>query len=271
MAILGKGVATIQDTLIYTVPANKRAVILINGTNTHDEDIRCTLSVRDSVDYEVGSVLVASEGNTYEERPEIIFSAGNAEAEVEFLDIKDLVFTGAETGYNIGDVLTSSDASDKDESDVNFEVTVTGIDVGTGAITNFVITENGNYVNVIPNGDSVTFTGGTGVGAEATLSSIRYGINSVVVTNPGDDYTEIPDMLTVEPGTASEIGNATLTAQMVSDNIRKYDAIEYETMIPYGSVIERSSIVLGAGDTVYARSNVNDVLNVMVFGVEEIA
>lgn len=271
MAILGKAVATTSDTHVYTVPASRRAVLLISATNTNSDDIQATLSVRQNVDYEVGSVLIEDEGTAYTEKPTLEFSEGNVEAEVSQLNVKDFDLTGAETGYNIGDILTATDATNKDSEDVNFSITVTSIDAGTGMIVSYVFNENGTYAEAIPGTDTITFSGGTGVGATVNLSTLTYGIKEITVTTPGDDYTSVPDVTALDGGVELSVGGATLTAQMISDAIRRYDAIEYETVIPFGSALERSAIVLGEGDSIYARSSVDDVLNVMVFGVEEIA
>lgn len=272
MAILGKSVATTSDTHIYTVPANKRAVLLISATNTHSANVSATISIRQNVDYEVGGILIDNEGSSYDMIPAIKFSSGNAEAEVTAMNVKSLSLTGTETGYNVGNVLTSSNATNKAVTDVNFEITVTSVDAGTGQITGFNVTTTGKYADLIPSGDNITLTGGTGTGATVDVSTLLYGIDEVQVTDAGDDYTVTPTITTVDPAAIEVlVGNGTLTAQMVSDQIRKYDAIEYDTNIPFGSVLERSAIVLGAGDSIYAKCNTADSLNVMVFGVEEIA
>lgn len=272
MAILGKSVATNESTHIYTVPENRRAVILINATNTNIEDVKATISIRQDVDYEVGNILIDEEGSTYEVKPLIAFSHGNAEAEVTSMNIKDFIFKGTETGYNVGDILSSSNASNKAVTDINVSVIITSIEEGTGKIISFIFAENGKYANIIPSGDTITFTGGTGTGASMDVSSVTYGIKTIEITNPGDDYVTTPTVITVDPESIeTEIGNANLIVQMVSDSIRKYDAIEYNTRIPNGSALERSAIVLSAGDSVYASCDTEDALNVMVFGVEEIA
>jgi hypothetical protein len=271
MAILGKGVATTSHTHIYTVPASKRAIVLLNATNTNINQVGATLSIREKVDYEVGGILVNTEGTTYTAKPDLVFSSGNATAVVTALNVKNFSFGGTETGYNIGDVLTASNATNRAQTDVNFSIIVTSIEEGTGKIVSYIFNDNGTYANAIPSGNSITFTGGTGVGATLTVASLRYGIKTTSVTNPGDDYTVTPTIATCTAGTTTPTGNGALTAQMVSDAIRKYDAIEYNTQIPAGSSIERSAIVLGAGDSIYAQCGTADSLNVVVFGVEEIA
>lgn len=274
MGILGKGVASTTHTHIYTVPANRRAVVLINATNTENGEVGATLSIRQNVDYEVGGILIDSDGTNYAVKPDLVFSEGNATAAVTSMIIKSFSFTGDETGYNIGDVLTASQSSNYDPSkgDVVVEITVTSIDAGTGTIVSFIVSNEGSYNDVIELSDTITFSGGTGVGATMDIATALYGINTVEVTYPGDDYIVTPTIATVDPlDGETVIGNGILTAQMTSDEIRKYDAIEYETRIPKGSSIERSAIVLGAGDSIYAQCDTDDVLNVMVFGVEEIA
>jgi hypothetical protein len=271
MAILGKGVATTGDTHIYTVPANKRAVLLINATNTYNGSVAATLSIRDAVDFEVGSILINNEGNNFTAKPDLMFSSGNAVASVTTMNVKNFSFTGTETGYNIGDVLTSSAPSNAQVGDVQFSVLVTSIEAGTGKIVSYIFDNNGTYADAIPSGANITFSGGTGVGATLNVSSVRYGIKSTTVTNHGDDYEVTPTIQAVTAGSTNPTGNAQLTAQMVSDAIRKYDAIEYGTIVPKGATIERSAIVLAAGDSVYAKCDIADSLNVVVFGVEEIA
>lgn len=271
MAILGKGVATTAHTHIYTVPASKRAIVLLNATNTNINEVGATLSIREKVDYEVGGILISSEGTTYEAKPDLVFSSGNAEAEVTALNVKDFDFVGTETGYNIGDVLTASNATNRLSGDINCSIIVTSVEGGTGKIVSYIFDNNGSYNDAIPAGNTITFAGGTGVGATMSVATVTYGIKAVNITNPGDDYTVTPTIATVEAGTQIATGNGVLVAQMVSDAIRKYDAIEYDTKIPHGSSIERSALVLGAGDSIYAQCSVADSLNIMVFGVEEIA
>jgi hypothetical protein len=278
MAILGKCVATTSDTHVYTVPANRRSIVLINATNTHNDYVECDISIRADVDFEVGSILIDNAGDNFIAKPDLLFDEATgdqpvqATAVVTTMAIKSTAFTGTETGYNIGDVLTASDPSNFSvELDAPMEITVTSVDGGTGSIVSFIISDEGIYNDVIPLSDSITLSGGTGVGATLDLSATNYGILSTSVTNSGDDYLVTPVIIAVETGTDTPIGNATLTSQMVSDAIRRYDAIEYETQIPAGSALERSAIVLGEGDSIYAKSNTEDVLNIMVFGVEEIA
>lgn len=271
MAILGKGVATTAHTHVYTVPASKRAIVLINATNTNINEISATLSIREKVDYEVGGILINNEGTTYTAKPDLKFSSGNATAIVTALNVKNFSFSGSETGYNIGDVLTASNPTNHAQGDINCSIIVTSIEAGTGKIVSYIFDNNGSYANAIPAGNSIAFTGGTGVGATMNVSTVKYGIKTVQVTNPGDDYKVTPTIATVTAGGDTPTGNGQLTAQMVSDAIRKYDAIEYNTKIPAGSSIERSAIVLGAGDSIYALAGTTDSLNVVVFGVEEIA
>lgn len=271
MAILGKGVATTSHTHIYTVPAAKRAIVLLNATNTNINQVGATLSIRAKVDYEVGGILVNTEGTTYTAKPDLVFSSGNAVAEVTALNVKNFTFGGQETGYNIGDVLTASNASNKAVGDVNCSIIVTSIEAGTGKIVSYIFDNNGTYADAIPENDSINFTGGTGVGATLTVSSLRYGIKTAAVIDAGDDYTVTPTIATCNAGSTTPTGNGALTAQMVSDAIRKYDAIEYNTQIPAGSSIERTAITLGAGDSIFALCNTADSLNVVVFGVEDIA
>ena len=271
MAILGKGVATTNDTHVYTVPANKRAVILLNATNTYNGQVAATLSIREQVDFEVSSILINNEGSTFTAKPDLMFSVGNAEANVSKLNVKNFSFTGSETGYNIGDTLTAAAASNEVSGDVHFSIIVTSIEAGTGKIVSYIFNNNGSYANAIPSGDSINFTGGTGVGAALSVASLRYGIKEITVTDPGDDYTVTPTVQAVNAGSTNPTGNAQLTAQMVSDAIRKYDAIEYETPLAKGATLERSAITLSAGDSVYAKCDITNSLNVVVFGVEEIA
>jgi hypothetical protein len=271
MAILGKGVATTSNTHIYTVPANKRAVLLINATNTFNGSVAATLSIRDSVDFEVGSILIDSEGTTFTAKPDLLFSSGNAEASVTTLNVKNFALTGTETGYNIGDVLTASIPSNAIAGDESLSILVTSIEAGTGKIVSYIFDDNGVYNDAVPSQSQLTLSGGTGVGATINTATIRYGVKSVQVTNAGDDYEVTPTIQAVTAGSTTPTGNANLIAQMVSDAIRKYDAIEYGTIVPKGATVERSAIVLAAGDSLYAKCDIADSLNVVVFGVEEIA
>jgi hypothetical protein len=277
MAILGKSVATTENTHVYTVPESKRAVVLINATNTSDDSITATLSIRQNVDFEVGSVLIEDAGDNFLEKPDLLFDSSDsatavqATAEVNTLSIKALGFTGTETGYNVGDLLTLSDPDVPGEEYSPLQVTVTSVDGGNGSIISFIISDEGSYSEILDINETFTFSGGTGVGATLNHDQVRYGILTINLTNPGSDYTTIPNIIAVEPDTDTPVGNSVLTSQMVSDEIRRYDAIEWETKIPQGSAIERSAIVLSAGDSIYAKTDTTDMLNIFVFGVEEIA
>jgi len=271
MSILGKVLASTADTLVYTCPANRRAVATLNiaNINTVAQEIRTTISIREATDLQVASLTIIDGGNNYNTVPNLAIENATgdvpvqASASVVSMEVKSFDLVNGSIGYNVGDVLSADDAINKQNGDTNLEITVDTVDVD-GVITGFTINDGGRYQDVIGSGDNVTFTGGDGTGAAIDQSTLLYGIKEVQVDEPGDDYL-------VTPTVSVSIGNASIVAAMTSDDVSKYDAIDYNVPIPLEGTLERSPIVLGAGDALYVKSDTLDSLNVIVFGVEEIA
>ncbi|MEA3485951.1 MAG: hypothetical protein U9R03_04515 [Candidatus Aerophobetes bacterium] len=277
MSILGKGVGTTSATHIYTVPDSRRSVILISATNTNDIGVEATLSIRSNVDKQLGNITIIDGGTTYEKKPNLIIENGTgdqpamAEAGVISMEIAKVEFSNIGENYKISDILTLDVAQNKITGDELLVIEVTAIDVN-GEIASVIIQNPGRYQEIIANDDDIEFLGGSGTGAAIDAGSLLYAIKEISVTNPGNDYLLSPEIKTVDPDNAElEIGDAVLLGNLISDSITKYDAIDYQVELPKSSTLERSAIVLSAGDSVFARCNEMDSLNVFIFGIEEIA
>ncbi|MCI4437660.1 MAG: hypothetical protein JHC33_12710, partial [Ignisphaera sp.] len=141
--------------------------------------------------------------------------------------------------------------------------TVTGVDAN-GVVTSVNITDGGGYSAVIK-GTTAGVTGGTGDSLLFTVSTIKYGIKTVTVTDAGNDYTSAPT-ITVSAGTG-----IVLDAQMTRAAIDDKDTIEWNVKIPPSGVLERTGLTLGSGDALFVKSSVQNGLNAFVFGIEAIA
>ena len=277
MGILGKVLATTSDTQVYTVPNAKRTVCLINATNTSGAEAKITLSIRKETDYKLGSIALTNAGNNYAVKPDILIEdatgdqAVTATAEVSTLEISQVTLVSTGLGYSINDILTLNAASNTQVGDVELQIRVTGVGA-SGEVNTWTIEEAGTCADVIGDED-LEFTGGTG-GTSPVIdgSALLYSIKSVTITAPGSDYLVTPTVTVVDPldGT-TPLGNAILTAAMISDGVSKYDAFEYNVTLVVSGTLERTAIVLGEGDTIFAKSDTSDAVNVMVFGVEDLA
>ena len=151
----------------------------------------------------VVSVTVSNAGTGFTSLPTVGFSggAGSGAAAVARLKVLSLAIAGGGTGYTVGDVLTVVGG------DNTVVATLTVSTVNTGVITGATVTTAGTY-SAIP-ANAVAVTGGPGTGATFNLT---WGVGSVVITSPGDDYTSAPTVAFSGGGGNSAAATAALGA-----------------------------------------------------------
>ena len=152
----------------------------------------------------IQSVSVTNPGAGYTSPPTLAIAApgsGTTATATTDLQVVLATATAAGTGYQVGDVLTLVGGTFVTAAKFG----VSAVNVSTGAITGFNITNTGDYT-VIPTG-SVSVTGGFGTGATFTLS---FGVGPVTLTNPGSGYVSDP-AVTITGGSGS---GAVLTANV---------------------------------------------------------
>jgi hypothetical protein len=261
MAILGKVAPTQTSyTLAYAVPAGKSAVAAIAVTNRSTSNNTFYAAISESNDLGVGAITVKSSGTGLTSIPTLTITGDgiNAAATVSAVKVTAATIGSGGKGYIVGDVVTLVGGKGTAAT-----LTVTGVD-SSGAVTSVDITDGGSYTTVISD-TSASVTGGTGTGLAFTVSTIKYGIAGVSVTDPGNDYTTAPTI------TASAGTGIVLEAQMVRAAIDDKDAIEWNVTIPPSGVLERTGLTLGAGDALFVKSSIENGLNAFVFGIEAIA
>lgn len=274
MSILGKISVSDSHTHLYTCPDNKRVVATLIVANIHDSQITSTVSLRDASELQVDTISVVNGGTQFTTWPTLTISMGSGDvpvralAEVSTMQLESFNLLSGTLGYNVGNVLTL-DAPTGVTPYSAPTITVTTVD-GDGAITGFTISNKGTFGTLVDTSEDVTFTGGTGTGAAIDSSTAKYGIKSISVTDKGDDYT-VNDNVTVGVSPVIDGNTVELTANMISDSITDFDAIDFNAPIPVGGSMERTPIILSAGDTIYVKSSTASVTNAILMGVEEVA
>ena len=265
MGVLGKKPAGIVDTLVYEVPASRQAVVTVACTNT-GEATTATISVVKYADFKLSGITVSSAGAGYDSsiigKTVNINGVGNgAVAAVSKAKITSIGALTGGTRYKLNDVLTYQGGTPNTQA----QITVTGVDAN-GVITAFDVTQAGSYTAVATSG-SASFSGGTGSGVTVLYSNIKYGVVDVTLTNSGNDFTGATTATMAAPsgGTAP-----VLSVTLVAADVELEDAIEFDVPLSRGAVLERTGLVLGAGDKVFVRCG-NAVVNTFVFGIEELA
>lgn len=261
MTILGKvSPAVTTDVLAYVCPVATKASLNISATNRLSADTNVTISLSKADDLGVAAITVTDGGTGLTAIPTLTIAGTGTGATATVASIKMTAATIAAggTGYVVGDVVTVSGGTGTAAT-----YTVQAVDAN-GAVTSGSITAGGVYTAVIT-GTTTGVTGGTGTGLTFTVSTIRYGINAVTVTEAGNNFTSAP---TVTPSAGT---GAVFNVQMTRAAIEANDAVEYQVTIPAKGVLERTGIVLGAGDAVFVKSSVANSTNFFVFGVQAIA
>ena len=135
----------------------------------------------------VSGIVISNVGNLYTSNPTVTVSApttlysATATANAN-IGVYSVSIWGGGSGYAVNNVLTMvGNAS----TVTNATFTVTS--VYNGAISGLAILTPGVYF--IANSNPITFTGGSGTGANA---NVYYGVNTPTITYSGVGYTELP-------------------------------------------------------------------------------
>lgn len=262
MSMLGKvSPANTAHVLAYAVPLARKASINISATNRSTSDVDVTFSISKANDLGVSSIALVDGGTGLTAIPTLTVSGAGtgAAAKVDSVSLTEAALSAGGSGYIVGNVLTVVGGS----GSVAAKVTVTAVGAD-GTITGITITGGGEYTAVV-SGTNASLSGGEGSGASLAVASMRYGIKAVSVTAKGNDYTSTATV-TASAGTGAEF-EVTMERAAIEDK----DALEYAVTLPPKGVLERTGIVLGAGDAVFVKSSAGDAANFFVFGVEAVA
>lgn len=258
---------TTLDTLLYKVPVNKMATLGISVTNRTLAPTDVTLSIITPDDMSVNSISVVNKGTGLTNFPTLSFTGAGGDgagATVTSLTLTSFIISSGGTGYEVGSRVQVNGGVATPSAILR----VTGVD-GTGAVTSAVIDTGypaSAYTEIIT-GTTATTTVVSGPGAGMTLavSGLRYGVNTVTLTNGGYNYTTNP-VVVVSAGTDIEFATTMTTAQIESG-----DALEYRvTLVPSG-VLERTGLLLNAGDALFVKASVAGSINAFAYGIETLA
>lgn len=260
MGILGKKTpAANTETLLYKCPTGKQAVFSINGVNTNTIEGELTISVVTDKDFSISSITMTNKGTGLVAIPTLTIAGASstaATAVVTNVLITELNAIVPGTGYAIDNILTIVGGTGTAAT-----AKVTSVDAN-GGVTSVQIVTGGAYTAVIT-GTSANVTGGTGTGCTFTVTGIKYGINTVTVTNAGNGYLIAPT-ITVSSG-SSYVFNINLTTI-----VEVTDAIEYKVKLAAnGGVIERTGIIISQDDSIFIKSSIPNI-NVLAYGIESI-
>lgn len=263
MAILGKLSPTTADvdTLLYRVPANRRAVLNFAAANRSGALARLRVALVAANDLIVDSIAVTNPGSGYTSLPSITLTppAGNtpttaATASVASMQVANVNLLSAGAGYLVGDILEIQGGT----ASVRGRVRVEAVGAG-GTVTTLSLFEVGTYTS-LPSG-TLTLSGGTGSGATLTAT---FGIKAISVGNKGQGYTDVP--------TLSATGGSGFVAQInMSQAIEANDYLEFDATLDVADVLERTGLALSAGDGVFVRSSTANSVNCFAIGFEEVA
>ena len=255
------------DTLLYKVPVNKMATLCVSVTNRTMTPTDVTVSIIEPDDMSVSSISVTNKGTGLTDFPLLTISGADgdaAAASVTSLSLTSFIISAGGTGYEVGSRVQVNGGTATPPAILR----VTGVD-GTGAVTSAVIDTSypaSAYTAVIT-GTTATTTVVSGPGAGMTLavSGLRYGVNTVTLTNGGYNYTSNP-VVVASAGTDIQFATTMTTAQIESG-----DALEYRvTLVPSG-VLERTGLLLNAGDALFVKTSVAGSINAFAYGIETLA
>ena len=247
------------DVLLYAVPEGKKASLTVNVSNRSQFGVEAGLAVMSSTDVALDNASVVTKGSGFTSIPTVTVAGENTTPAVVTVDSMALATSPINTpgeGYSVNDELTLNVTGST--STVAAKVKVLAVSV-TGGITSVAIVEGGNYTAI---GTAASVTGGSGTGA--SFSALTWGINSISVAQKGNGYKTNPT-LSVVGGTG-----ATFTTQMTRI-LELDDFFEPGVTIPKGSPLERTGIVLSAGQSLYIRAAEPSVINAHVWGFETLA
>lgn len=259
MAILGNLLAgpSTNNQVIYKVPTGKQATVSVNAVNVANSDVEYTLSLVRTKDNVINSLIIDNPGSGFTDFPPLTINGActtTATGAVTALRTTGAEIVNKGSGYFPGNVLTITGGTFNPVC----RLVVLTVD-GAGAIQTVAVQEEGIYTAIPPT--EAGHTGGQGSGA---TFSLLYSLQSATVTNPGNGY----DTATVSIGGAGTGAAISVTYGVVTEVT---DAIEYLTLLPRRSVLERTGIPLAAGEMITTRASINNSVNVTVYGIEDLA
>lgn len=267
--IFGKQCPASVDTpiLLYTVPAAKQAVVTLSAVNVDvgSSDASLNVYLVAGADLKVSGLILNNGGSNYTQVPPVVIAGTTdkpATAVVSGIKTSGVSINAAGTGYTVGDVLTLANSAGEPVTTVS----VTSIGA-SGQVTGLSVLSASTGTKIHGNGRSATVTGGTGTGC--TVINIRYSIVSLSITDPGNNYAAAPTV-TIVPSDGNGTG-AVITPTMAQADLQLTDLIEYRVVLGVGQTIERSGLVLSAGDSLFVSSSRVNAINFVAFGLTEIA
>ena len=254
MGILGKKKGSTTDTLLYTCPTNIKSVCSVNVLNTSAVDETVTISLVNSKDFSVDTIDVTNGGFGFTTIPTLTIVGSNTTLAVATVATMQLATTStitAGSNYVVGDVVSGSGVT----------FTVASINA-IGGITSLTITNGGSFAT-LPTA-TIALTGGTGTGAALPIAGLTFGIKKITVSNKGNGYQSAPTV------TFSGTGEGVVLVVNMTTVVETIDAIEYNFKLASTGVLERTGIILSAGESIFVKSSSTSV-NFMAYGLETIA
>ena len=255
------------DTLLYKVPVNKMATLGVSITNRTMTPTDVTISIIEPDDMSVSSIAVLNKGTGLTDFPTLTISGADgdsATATVTSLSLTSFVISNGGTNYEVGSRVQVNGGSATPPAILR----VTEVD-GLGAVVNAVVDTGypaSAYTAVITGTTtSTTVISGPGGGLTLAVSGIRYGINTVSLSNGGYNYIGSPTVIP-SAGTGAQFSVTMTTAQIESG-----DALEYRVTLGPSGVLERTGLLLNAGDALFVKSSVAGSINAFAYGIETLA
>lgn len=249
------------DTLLYRVPAQRRAVLNLSVLNRHTAASSVRIALVQAGDMIVDSVTITQPGSGYTVIPTItvVPPEGNTPSQPATLSVLNMqaatvaIETGG-SGYAVGDVLELQGGTASPRARVRVESVGAG-----GVITSASIVERGIYT-ALGTGPRAA-AGGAGTGATFTLT---FGIREINLTNKGQGYSDTP--------TLSAPGGTGFTGQLVMvQAVENSDYLEFDASLAASAVLERTGLALSAGDAIFVRAANANLVNFLAIGFEEVA
>lgn len=262
MPILAKvNPATNLATVIYTAPEGRQPQVNLNVASVTDVESAFTIGVIKNADKAVSAVTI-TDGGKYTSKPNIVITGDKttqAVTAVSTMKVMDVAINAGGSNYVVGNTLSVAGGTGTAAT-----IRVDAIGAG-GAITAASIVANGAY-SVLPAQAANAVTGGAGTLAKFDLF---FAINAIAVSNGGNGYN--PATTTVAPDTTGQVVAAVLGLQFSTTFEPLLDTYHPLTRLPGRGAVERTGIVLGAGDCIVVKSEAANTINYIAMGYEDLA
>lgn len=257
--------ATTNATILYTAPAGRKPQVNVNCASVVDAEASFTLGLVKSNDKSISAIVPATPGR-YMGKPNVVITqTGDAPttaavATVSNMSVVQIALAASGSGYAQGQVLTLNSGGTGTQA----TITVDAIDVN-GAITAATLTTGGNYTVLPTEVGQTAVTGGTGTNAKF---AIQFGILSISVSNGGNGYDPARTTITTTNG---ELVAATFTTQYSVAFEPLTDTYHSLTRLNAHDIVERTGIVMDAGDLLVVKTEQANAINFTVLGYEDLA